>query len=46
MMFSPGNTRICPGLIERSYCIVSTSTQNANLYSKNGEYLHHSAIKL
>ena len=34
-MFSLGNTRICPELIGRSYNIVSTMTQNANLYSKS-----------
>ena len=45
-MFSLGNTRICPGLIGRSYSIVSMSTQNANLYSRNGEYLHQNATKL
>ena len=30
-MFSLGNTRICPGLIGRSYNILSMSTQSANL---------------
>ena len=45
-MFSLGNTRICPGLIGISYNIVSTSTQNANLFCENGEYLHQNATKL
>ena len=29
-----------------SFNIVSTSTQNTNLYSRSGEYLHQSATKL
>ena len=45
-MFLPGDTRICLGLIGRSYNIVSTSTQNASPYSRSGEYLHQSVIKL
>ena len=44
-MFSPGNTRICPKLIGKSYNIVSMLTKNANLYSRSGEYLHQSATK-
>ena len=44
-MFSLGNTRIWLELIGRSYNIVSTSTQDANLYSRSGEYLHQSATK-
>ena len=44
-MFSLGNISICLELIGRSYNIISTSTQNANLYSKSREYLHQSAIK-
>ena len=34
------NTRICSRLTGRSYSIISMSTQNANLYSKSGEYSH------
>ena len=45
-MFSPRNTRICPGLIGRSYNIVSTSTQNESPYSRSGEYLCLNVIKL
>ena len=45
-MFSPRNKRICLRLIGRSYSIVSTSTQNVSLYSRSGEYLHRSTIKL
>ena len=40
------NTKICPGLIARSYSIISMSTQNANSYNRKGEYLHQSLIKL
>ena len=45
-MFSLRNTRICLELIRRSYSIVSTSTHNANLYSRSEEYLHQGATKL
>ena len=35
-----------PRITGRSYSIVSMSTQNANLYSKNGEYLHKNTTRL
>ena len=44
-MFSLGNMRICLELIGRSYSIVSMSTQNTNLYSRSGEYLHQNITK-